>query len=182
MNARFLTQSYNRRQNESRHFALNGFFDVFRTSKGEKIAFPPPSPPCNIVPLFELPLENKKHRNFEWRGQGRGVDSYVSEVTIFEYNVSTILSPIVAFPSITPSQTHQLIKAIRSGNAAGLDGVSTRLLKIAAPAVAPSLAKLINSCITSGTFPAVWIQAKVTPLHTGNSKADFSFSCSLENL
>ena len=34
--------------------------------------------------------------NFEWRGQGRGADSYVSEVTLFEYNVSTILSPIVS--------------------------------------------------------------------------------------
>ena len=77
---------YNWRQNELRHFALNGLFDVFRTSKGEKIAFPPPSPPCNVVPLFELPLENKKHPNFEWRGQGRGVDSYASEVTLFEYN------------------------------------------------------------------------------------------------
>ena len=40
-------------------------------------------------------LEKKKHPNFEWRGQGMGVDSYVSEVTLFEYNVSTILSPIV---------------------------------------------------------------------------------------
>ena len=88
---------YNWRQNELRHFALNGLFDVFRTSKGQKIAFPPPSPPCNVVPLFELPLENKKHPNFEWRGQGRGVDSYASEVTLFEYNVSTILSPIVEF-------------------------------------------------------------------------------------
>ena len=74
-----------RGQNELRHFALNGLFDVFRTSKGEKVAFPLPSPPCNVVPLFELPLENKKHPNFEWRGQGRGVDSYVSEVTLFEY-------------------------------------------------------------------------------------------------
>ena len=49
----------------------------FPDFKGEKIMFPPPSPPCNVVPLFELPLENKKHPNFEWRGQGRGVDSYV---------------------------------------------------------------------------------------------------------
>ena len=84
--------SDNRRQNELRHFAL---FDVFRTSKGEKIAFPLPSPPYNVVPLYELPLENKKHPNFKWREQGRGVDSYVSEVTLFEYNVSKILSPIV---------------------------------------------------------------------------------------
>ena len=94
---KWIPETYNRRQNELRHFALNGLFDVFRTSKGEKIAFPPPSPPCNVMPLFELPLENKKHPNFEWRGQGRGVDSYASEVTLFEYNVSTILSPIVGF-------------------------------------------------------------------------------------
>ena len=87
--------TFNRRQNELRPFALNGLFDFFRTSKGDKRAFPPPSPPCNVVPLFELTLENKKHPNFEWRGQVRGVDSYVSEVTLFEYNVSTILSPIV---------------------------------------------------------------------------------------
>ena len=72
----------NRRKNELRYFALNGLFDVFRTSKREKIAFPPLSPPCNVVQLFELPLENKKHPNFEWRGQGSGVDSYVSEVTL----------------------------------------------------------------------------------------------------
>ena len=49
-----------------------------------------------ILSIF-CPLENKKHPNFEWRGQGRGVDSYASEVTLFEYNVSTILSPIVEF-------------------------------------------------------------------------------------
>ena len=52
-------------------------FNVFLTSKGENVAFPPPSLPCSIVPLFELPLENNKHHSFEWRGRGRGVDSYV---------------------------------------------------------------------------------------------------------
>ena len=28
------------------------------------------SSPCNVVPLFELPVENNKHPNFEWRGGG----------------------------------------------------------------------------------------------------------------
>ena len=35
-------------------------------------ACPPPSSPCNVVPLFLLPVENNEHANFEWRG-GRGV-------------------------------------------------------------------------------------------------------------
>ena len=73
----FSLDSYNRRQNELRHLALKGLFDVFLTSKEENIAFPPLSPPFNVVPLFELPLENNKHPNFEWRGQGWGVDCYV---------------------------------------------------------------------------------------------------------
>ena len=67
---RLWLSNYNRQQNELRHF------EVFLTSKGENIAFPPRSPPGNVVPLSELPIENNKHPNFEWRGQGRGVDSF----------------------------------------------------------------------------------------------------------
>ena len=75
--------------------ALKGLSDISLTSKGENKALPPPSPPYNVVPLFELPIENNKHLNLEWRG---GVWILLfSEVTLFEYNVSTILSPIVAF-------------------------------------------------------------------------------------
>ena len=48
------------------------------------------------MPLFELPIENNKQPNFEWRGAGGVWILLFSEVTVFEYNVSTILSPIVA--------------------------------------------------------------------------------------
>ena len=37
-----------------------GFY-VLLTSKGGNIAFPPPSSPCNVVLMFELPMENNKH-------------------------------------------------------------------------------------------------------------------------
>ena len=77
INLVFSADSYNRRQNELRHLALKGLFGVFLASKEENIAFPSTSPPFNAVPLFELPLENNKHSNLEWRGQGRGVDCYV---------------------------------------------------------------------------------------------------------
>ena len=50
------------------------------------------------MPLFELPIENNKHPNFEWRGGGRGVDFFwFSEDALFGYNASTIFSPIVDF-------------------------------------------------------------------------------------
>ena len=78
----------------------------------------------------------------------------------------------LVFPDITVRQTQQLIEAIPSGKATGVDGVSARLLKIAAPAIAPSLTRLINKCISNGVFPRVWKEAKVTPLHKGDSKSE----------
>ena len=83
-------KSYNQQQNELRHFALKGLFDVLLTSKGKNIAFPPPSPPCNVAPLFELPIENNKTPQL-WDRGGVWILLF-SEVTLFEYNVSTILS------------------------------------------------------------------------------------------
>ena len=70
---------YNQRLNELRHFALNWAFLHFTDFKRGKYNFPPPppSPPCNVVLLFELPIENNKHPNFEWRGQRRSVDTFV---------------------------------------------------------------------------------------------------------
>ena len=75
-----------------------------------------------------------------------------------------------ASPTITPNQAKNLIEAIPSGKATGMDGVSARILKIAAPTIAPSLAKLINICIARGTFPTAWKEAKLTPIHGQNSK------------
>ena len=69
--------SYNRRQDELRHFAQNWAFLRFINFKRRKYCFPPPSPLYNVVPLFYLPIENNKHPNFDWRGQGRGADSFV---------------------------------------------------------------------------------------------------------
>ena len=77
-----------------RHFARKGLFDVLPILKGENEPFPLPFPPCNVVPLFELPVENNKYLNFEWRGRGGVWILLFSEVTLFEYNVSTSLSPI----------------------------------------------------------------------------------------
>ena len=52
-----------------------GLFYVLLTSKGGNTAFSSPSPPCNVVLMFELPIENDKH--LEWRDQGRGGDCFV---------------------------------------------------------------------------------------------------------
>jgi len=57
-----------------------------------------------------------------------------------------------------------IILAISPDKAAGIDKITARLLRLAAPAVAPSIAKLINLSFSTGTFPSRWKTAKVTPL------------------
>ena len=76
------------------------------------------------------------------------------------------------FPPITPEQTQQIIESIPSSKTTGADELSVRLLKIAAPSIASSLTKLINLCIDKLTFPSLWKQARVVPLHKCGSKSD----------
>ena len=59
------------------HFTLNWAFIRFTEFKRGKYSFPPPSPLRNVVLLFELPTENNTQPNFEWRGQGRDVDTFI---------------------------------------------------------------------------------------------------------
>ena len=70
--------------------------DVLLTSKGENKAFPPPSPPCHVVQMFLSYLQKTTNTPSLNGGERGGVWNLLfSEVTLFEYNVSTILSPVV---------------------------------------------------------------------------------------
>ena len=63
---------YNRRQKELGHLALKWAFLHYTDFKRRKYynSFSLPSPPCNVVPMFELPTENNKHPNFKGGGVG----------------------------------------------------------------------------------------------------------------
>ena len=59
--------------------------------------------------------------------------------------------------------------------ATGVDGLGTKILKMVAPAISSSLAKLINYCIDNGCFPSAWKLAKVIPIYKGKgSKLNMS--------
>ena len=52
--------------------------------------------------------------------------------------------------------------------ATGDDGISAKLLRIAAPAISPSLSKLLNLGLSTKTFSTAWKVANVTPVFKGN--------------
>ena len=75
-------------------------------------------------------------------------------------------------PSISQKDVAEILLSIPSHKATGNDGISAKLLKIAAPGIIPSLTKLLNHCLHAKTFPNVWKVAKVTPVFKGNGSKD----------
>ena len=68
----------------------------------------------------------------------------------------------------------QILKSLNPNKATGPDGVSPKILKEGAPAIAPSLAKLINMSLRLGKVPVMWKQANVVALHKKLSRSSVS--------
>ena len=87
---------------------------------------------------------------------------------------TTIRKGIGAFdlPRITQKRVVELLLSIPTHKATGDDGISAKILRIAAPAIAPSLTKLLNYCLSAQTFPTIWKIAKVTPVFKGNGSSN----------
>ena len=66
----------------------------------------------------------------------------------------------------------KLIKKLDVSKATGLDTISSKLLKIAAPVICDSLSAIFNKSITTGIFPDELKYAKVFPVHKKGSKCD----------
>ena len=77
-----------------------------------------------------------------------------------------------SIPIISEHEVLEIIKSLPSNVATGLDGISSPLLKLIAPAVAPSLAKVINCSIINSICPAQLKLARVTPIYKQGSKTD----------
>ena len=61
---------------------------------------------------------------------------------------------------------------MQTNKASGIDGISARLLKEAAPTISGSLAAIFNMSITKGILPDDWKQATISPIYKEGSKTD----------
>ena len=85
------------------------------------------------------------------------------------------LSPVSGtfyIPQISRDKVVNLLLSVPVYKATGNDGVTAKLLRIAAPAIADSLCKLINFCIEKQTFPTKWKVGKVTPIYNVQGNRD----------
>ena len=82
------------------------------------------------------------------------------------------VSETLNIPQISKDKVVNPLLSILVYKATGNDGVSTKLLRTTAPAIADSLCKLIYFCIDKQTFPTKWKVSKVTPIYKGQGSRD----------
>ena len=79
---------------------------------------------------------------------------------------------LFSVPDISSAQFYTMIMKIGPHIALGIDKISAWLVRIAAPVIAPSVAKLINLSFSTCKFPTRWKTAKVTPLFKSGARYD----------
>ena len=84
------------------------------------------------------------------------------------FNVLFSIPPIIEVKVIDCPQS------ISSHKASGIDKLSPRVLKLASPIIAPSIAKLINYSFHSASSPQRWKAAKFYQLLKGGDSEDWS--------
>ena len=76
--------------------------------------------------------------------------------------------------TVTPDEVLKILTSTSTNKANGLDNISCKLIKEAAPIIAESLSDIFNKSITSGIFPLEWKKAKVVPVHKGKERDDMN--------
>ncbi len=78
------------------------------------------------------------------------------------------------FSVVSDTYVYQQLKMISINKATGMDDIPAKLLKLAAPYIAKSLAHICNVSLKNGTIPNEWKYAKVTPIHKGGDTNDLN--------
>ena len=74
-------------------------------------------------------------------------------------------SEFAAFQPTTVNDIIHLLCGISTNKATGIDKISCKIIKIAAPAISDSLTLIFNQAITLSSFPDEWKMTRVTPLY-----------------
>ena len=79
---------------------------------------------------------------------------------------------VFEFRNVTSAELVSVIKKMKVSKSAGLDKISSKLLKAAGSAIIESLTYLFNLVLNTGIFPDDMKLAKVTPIYKSGSKTD----------
>ena len=109
-------------------------------------------------------------------------NEYISTPAIFEFELSLTMEDFENHPSVVlirnksfnldfsfepvmPAYVADLLIGLNVKKSCGPDGLSPKILEIAAPAIISPLTKLINFCIESAQWPKQWKLSNVSPVY-----------------
>ena len=103
-----------------------------------------------------------------------GFNEYFSNIAMpncnFETYVQKAKSEFTIIQPATITDVFQMLSGLSNNKANGIDKISCKIIKIAAPAIADSLTYIFNQAITQSTFPDQWKVARITPLYKGGQR------------
>ncbi|CAB4044338.1 Hypothetical predicted protein [Paramuricea clavata] len=79
---------------------------------------------------------------------------------------------LLTIPPLTCDEVFQLLNQLDPHKATGLDGLSSKILKMSASVIAEPLTLILNQSITYGYFPMRWKTARVAPVHKSGSRTE----------
>ena len=79
---------------------------------------------------------------------------------------------VFEFYEIDPSRVLNLLLKVDIARATGLDQISNKVLKLAAPIIYRQLTDLFNLSVRSGVFPVDWKLAEVSPIYKTGERID----------
>ena len=88
----------------------------------------------------------------------------------FETYVKTAESEFTAFQPVTINQVYKLLTGLPSNKATGVDKISSKIIKVASPAIADSLTHIFNQAVTLSSFSDEWKTARVIPLYKNGQR------------
>ena len=88
----------------------------------------------------------------------------------FETYIKSAKSEFAAFQPVTVSQISHLLHGLSGNEATGIDKISFKIIKLAAPVISDSLTLICNQAITLSSFPDEWKIARVVPLYKNGQR------------
>ena len=75
---------------------------------------------------------------------------------------------------ISLSDLWSILNSMKNSGACGADGISIQVIKLCFPVIGPVFLHVINTCLSSGEYPAPWKHSIIHPIHKAGNQSEAS--------
>ena len=127
---------------------------------------------CGVTITNPEDIADYMNKHFAAIGPNLASKNQVNEDNITPTEFLTKRDSSFNLKKVEASSVLKLLNGVKINKATGIDKISNRILKLAAPVIYKNLTDLFNLSITSGVFPSDWKIAKVSPLFKSGDLTD----------